>query len=243
MLPLLIVLGASLLYLWFFRKEDCSSPYPQRVYQEDNALPSQMEMNRTITLLKARIGKHVLNNRLCGHSMSTIVIRSLDSFPYLFGKIHGEPIGEPFNDSATAGFDSSYLLEGFRRYKDYDGDKYTYQFIYRSKLDNKPVLEGGKRPQSYDMLPLPKFHLNSKGKIYRVNGTTVRLMDGPAANRTIINGLKFHSDCGEISPSSPVTDGVPFSEEYPGYSIHSVRGYMNKYIHQIQFVWYYTKPI
>lgn len=179
--------------------------------------------------------------------MPTIVICHLESFPYLFGEIRGEAIGKPFNDSATEGFDSSYLLSGFRRYKDYDEEKYTYHFIYRSKSDKKQPFEGEKRPQSDEMSALPDFKFASNDKIRRVSGhivqQTVRSKNGTKLNQTIINGLQFYSHNSKISPSFNGQEGVPFSEEYPGYSIHSVRGYMDKYIHQIQFVWYYTKPI
>lgn len=89
------------------------------------------------------------------------------------------------------------------------------------------------------MLALSRSLSSNKKKLHRVDGriieTVLSLSNGTQINGTIIDQLEFYSQ--EKSSNPEKNQGIPFREEYPGYSIYYVRGFMNKYIHQIQFIW------
>ena len=173
-----------------------------------------------------------------------LLVKSDEPKPVIkHGKKFGVNLGYSFDDSKAPDFNIGHYFSGLTIRSDTD-DLETYEFHYTSDLSSDPIRSIF---HGEDMVPMRSiFDFRHRDRITEVQGLLTRKMvqlaNGTNSLIVAVTGLRFHSMNGiwSLGFQGP-EQGQRFSENFTGYSLGYIKGQADRYLHQIQFVWYRTE--
>ena len=159
-----------------------------------------------------------------------------------YGETFGVSVGFRFDDSDSDGFKFGYYFSGMNVGLITD-DLESYQFRYSAQNHSDHIHSKFHGQHSSTR---PKFDFDRSERITLVE-LSLRPIERHLANGTnatfdAVTGLRFFSSDNRWSFSSvhPERERPPLRENFTGYTLGYIRGRVDRYLHQIQFVWYRT---
>jgi hypothetical protein len=163
-----------------------------------------------------------------------LIGKNEEQYPLMkHGKKFGMYRGSAFDDSIAPGFKHGFYLKGFD-IQDVTADLPTYEFYYTSDLSST-----SSPPRSHDFDFLPRDRITRvKGFLFK---ETIPSANGTTLSTVVVTGLQFCSMGRIWSPGyHGLKIGESFSENFTNYTLGYIKGSKDKYLREIQFVWYRT---
>ena len=186
----------------------------------------------------------VQSQRTIDQLNESLTDKNAERYPLIkYGKKFGVFLGSSFDDSNRSDFKHEHYFNGLTIGQVID-DLEAYKFRYTSDLLPTPISSDFHGEEIEPMRS--EFYFQHRERIAGVEGLvmtkTIRLANGTNSSLVAVTGLRFCSmnDIWSLAYDGP-KEGEEFSEHFPNYTLGYIKGRADRYLHQIQFVWYRTQ--